>query len=114
MGMPGTLRRWTREEVLVLPEDGNRYELIDGELLVTPSPRLSHQGVVALLLIKLHEYSTRENVGRVLPSPSDIELEPEFITQPDVFVLPTREWRRVFAEGNPARELLLTIEALSR
>ncbi|HEX9755437.1 MAG TPA: hypothetical protein VGA42_07000 [Gemmatimonadales bacterium] len=43
MGMPDLARRWTREEVLALPDDGNRYELIDGELLVTPSPRPLHQ-----------------------------------------------------------------------
>jgi len=39
MGMPDVLRSWTREEVLALPDDGNRYELIEGELLVSPSPR---------------------------------------------------------------------------
>ncbi len=39
MGMPETIRRWTREEVLALPDDGNRYELVDGELLISPSPR---------------------------------------------------------------------------
>src|SRR3972149_6826610 len=41
MGMPGTTTppSWTREMVLALPDDGNRYELFDGELLVTPAPR---------------------------------------------------------------------------
>ena len=45
--MPALVRRWTRDEVLALPEDGMRYELIDGQLLVTPSPRKVHQGAVA-------------------------------------------------------------------
>jgi Uma2 family endonuclease len=57
--MPDTVRRWTREEVLALPDDGNRYELIDGELLVTPSPRGIHQrGVLSLYdrITKRHRY----------------------------------------------------------
>ncbi len=38
MAMPDTARRYTVEEVLAFPSDGNRYELVDGELLVTPAP----------------------------------------------------------------------------
>ena len=43
MGMPNLAKMWTREEVLALPDDGNRYELVDGELLVSAAPRLIHQ-----------------------------------------------------------------------
>jgi hypothetical protein len=39
MEMAGTMRPWTRAKVQALLDDGNRYELIDGELLVSPSPR---------------------------------------------------------------------------
>ena len=38
MAMPATIRRWTKELVQSLPNDGNRYELVAGELLVTPAP----------------------------------------------------------------------------
>jgi len=38
MGMPETARRWTADMVRALPDDGNRYEVIDGELFVTPDP----------------------------------------------------------------------------
>jgi Uma2 family endonuclease len=117
MAMPAVERRWTAAEVRALidanPMQTPRYELVDGELLVTPSPGPSHQLVCKLLIIALHEYLTRERVGVVSHSPSDIELEQEFITQPDVFVLPIHELRRVLAEGNPARQLLLAIEVLS-
>ena len=46
MGMPSATdsRYWTPEDVWVLPEDGNRYACIDGELFVTPAPAFSHQG----------------------------------------------------------------------
>jgi Uma2 family endonuclease len=117
MGMPAVERRWTAAEVRALidanPLQTPRYELIDGELLVTPSPGPSHQRVLTLLICALNEYLTREPVGVVSHSPSDTELEPGSITQPDAFVYPIHEWRRVLAEGNPARELLLAIEVLS-
>jgi len=43
MGMPQAARRYTVEEVLAFRADGNRYELVHGELLVTPAPQLRHQ-----------------------------------------------------------------------
>lgn len=115
MGMPATQqRRWTAAEVRALIEENPlvtpRYELVDGELLVTPSPRNPHQLVVIELIAALHEYLRRERVGRVLTSPSDIELEPESVLQPDVFVMPPEEAeRRAF----PVHELMLAIEVLS-
>jgi Uma2 family endonuclease len=110
-------RRWTAREVrdrisasqLATP----RYELVDGELLVTPSPSAPHQEAVKLLLIALEAYLSRNPVGHVVHSPSDVELAPGFITQPDVFVAPTTEWRRVLERGLPYHELMVAAEMLS-
>ena len=118
MGMPAEVsRRWTAREVRDLiaaaPLATPRYELVDGELLVTPSPALPHQMAVSRLLIALTTYLDRERVGAVIPSPSDVELEPQFVTQPDIFAVPRNEWRRVMAEGLPIRQLLLAVEVLS-
>lgn len=49
MGMADAARRYTVDEVLAFPDDGNRYELVDGELLVTPAPSLPHQWVLSRL-----------------------------------------------------------------
>jgi Uma2 family endonuclease len=65
------------------------------------------------LIGALLAYLDLERVGRVVTSPSDVELEPETITQPDIFVVPTHENRRVMHEGLPVRELLLAVEVLS-
>src|SRR5258705_196728 len=118
MGMPvAKARRWTAREVRQLIADQPlatpRYELVDGELLVTPSPGPAHQEAVARLLVALREYVEREPVGHALSSPSDIELEPEDVRQPDVYVLSRPGWQRVIREGFPARELLLAIEVVS-
>lgn len=118
MGMPAEkTRRWTAREVRQLIADAPsivpRYELVDGELLVTSSPGPQHQEAVRLLLAALGTYCDREPVGHALASPSDIELEPEDLRQPDVYAFPMAEWKRVRREGFPGRELLVAVEVLS-
>ena len=87
MGMPETIRRWTREEVLALPDDGNRYELIDGELLVSPSPRGLHQRAVIALLELVGPFVRRTRIGSVGLAPSDLDLRSGQLSQPDLFVV---------------------------
>jgi Uma2 family endonuclease len=118
MAMPAeTARRWNAREVRALidaaPLATPRYELVDGELLVTPGPGVFHQRAVVELIVALAGYLATARVGHVLTSPSDVELEPEFVTQPDAFVVPMSELRRVASNGPPIRELLLAIEVLS-
>jgi Uma2 family endonuclease len=116
MAMPAVKRRWTAREVRQLiaesPLATPRYELVDGELLVTPSPNWPHQRAVSLLLVALQEYLKRDRVGGVATSPFDVELAPESLVQPDVFVVPPHEARRLLTEM-PARELLVAAEVLS-
>lgn len=116
MAMPAVDRRWTLREVRALmaesPLATPRYELVDGELLVTPSPVSRHQVAVRELLVPLHIYCTTEHLGQALTSPCDIELEAESLLQPDIFVIPPAEWRRVGGDL-PVRELVLAIEVLS-
>ena len=90
MGMPAkaldVARRWTRAEVLALPDDGNRYELVDGELLVSPSPSRLHQRAVTRLWRLLDDYLTAHRLGEALTSPADVKFVAEEILQPDLFV----------------------------
>lgn len=90
MSMPAALDQfYTRKEVLAFPDDGNRYELVHGELLVSPSPRRMHQRVVLNLAMQLREYVRLHRLGEVHVSPADISfggLE-DVLVQPDVFVV---------------------------
>ena len=118
MVMPAVDRRWTAKEVRQLIADNPlktpRYELVDGELLVTPSPGGLHQTAVLELAFALRLYLGDGAPARVLVSPSDVELEPEFLAQPDVFVIREQERKRArAARDNVWRELLLAIEVLS-
>lgn len=102
---------WTAEMVRALPEDGNRYETVYGELLVSPAPRLTHQEIVARLLVALRQYLGAVPTLHVLHSPADISWGPDVLVQPDVFVLPMDEART--GEWAQVKRLALTIEVLS-
>ena len=111
MGMAAPIY-WTAEMVRQLPDDGNRYEVVYGELLVTPAPRLGHQLLVSRLFHPLAEYLAREPVGIVLTSPADISWgRDDVLVQPDVFVVPVDEVRT--GDWSRLRSLRLAIEVLS-
>jgi Uma2 family endonuclease len=97
--------------VLALPEDGNRYETVWGELFVTPSPRLRHQEVVKRLLVDLESYLRRVPVGRPLQSPADISWGPDILIQPDLFVIAKEQAGAT--EWSEVTKLLLVVEVLS-
>lgn len=113
MSMPAALDRYyTREEVLAFPDDGNRYELVHGELLVSPSPRVPHQLVVGRLHARLFAYLERTNTGRVFVSPADISWgEPDLLLQPDIFVVAPVDARAT--QWDAMRHLSLCVEVLS-
>ncbi|MFI5311057.1 MAG: Uma2 family endonuclease [Gemmatimonadales bacterium] len=109
-------RRWTAAEVRQLIADNPlhtpRYELVDGELIVTPSPAGRHQFAIRALVEAMLPYLRRTGAGDLLWSPFDIELEEESVLQPDIFVVPLAEGRRLRREM-PGRALMLAIEILS-
>lgn len=96
MAMPAQKAEWTVEMLDALPDDGQRYEVIDGELFVTPAPRELHQLVVGELYAVLREYLLGSAVGRAMISPSDVRKEDRSRNrvQPDVFVLRLRDQKR--------------------
>ena len=109
--MPLAPEYYTAEMVRALPDDGNRYELVWGELLVNPSPAWIHQAAVGTLYTRLVEYCTRTGCGRAMLSPADISWSDDTLVQPDVFVVAPdeaakRDWAKV-------RTLLFVVEVLS-
>jgi Uma2 family endonuclease len=112
MGMPQSTHAWTPDEVRALPDDGRRYEVVRGELLVTPAPSFHHQDAVLRLVVALRDYADRAGVGCALMSPADIEPEAGALVQPDVFVGPLPEGRRPRSWADFS-QLLLAVEILS-
>ena len=111
MAMPATTR-WTVEMVRALPDDGNRYEVIDGELFVTPSPALRHQDAVLAMASLVRPYVSAHGVGHVVVSPADVTFDDGSLVQPDVFVTPLVGARRP-RDWSEVKALLLAVEVLS-
>ena len=89
MAMPAARADWTVDMLDALPDDGQRYELIDGFVHVTPAPGLPHQLVAGHLYYLLKQYLGGSTVGRALISPSDVRRgeRTRNRVQPDVFVV---------------------------
>ncbi len=112
MGMPQSTLDWTAAMLADLPDDGQRYEVVDGELLVTPAPAIQHQRAVGRLYYHLVSYLHAHPVGEALLSPADVELDPRTLVQPDIFVVPLVEGRGP-RDWQEAARLLLAIEVTS-
>ena len=85
-------RNLTYEDYVGLPDDGRRYEILDGELEVSPAPAPRHQGVLRNLLFILHGHVQERGLGSVYCAPIDVILSADSIVQPDlVFIAADRE-----------------------
>ena len=110
MGMAAPIS-WTPDMVRALPDDGNRYEVVDGELLVTPSPTWTHQRAVLRLATLIDGYVQKLPLD-VMVAPADIELDAHGLVQPDVYVQGFVDGRHARA-WNAGAPLYLVVEVLS-
>jgi Uma2 family endonuclease len=105
--------QWTFDDWLRLPDDGFRYELIQGELLMSPPPSVEHQNAVSSLLMAMRYHARKNKLGLVLTAPISVRLaEWDVVVQPDVlFVSASKRAivKKNFIEGAPD----LVVEVLS-
>jgi Uma2 family endonuclease len=113
MGMPHAADRWTAERVRELPDDGNRYELVSGQLVATPAPSGRHQAALSALFERLAPFVRATVPGAwLLWSPADLSFGEDEILQPDLFVALTRDGRAPERWAD-VLSLLLAIEVVS-
>lgn len=112
MRMALDIKAWTVADLAAMPDDGQRYEVIDGELFVTPAPALRHQDAIAALHLLLAPYIAREKIGHLVFAPADVTFSPRRGVQPDLFVAPLVNGKRP-RQSVDIHELLLAVEVLS-
>ncbi|MFT4298739.1 MAG: Uma2 family endonuclease [Aeromicrobium sp.] len=100
-------RHWTRDALERLPDDGNRYELIDGTLIVSPAPARVHQRASKQLFLLLHAGASAGL--EVFYAPFDVAMADDTVMQPDLLVAPSG----AFTDRNLPTAPLLAVEILS-
>ena len=102
----------TYEDYVLLPNDGKRYEILEGELTVTPAPSTKHQTASVNLLVLLSQYIKERDLGKLFHAPIDLILESTSVLQPDLlFVSKARQ--RIITEKAIEGAPDLVIEILS-
>lgn len=102
----------TYEDYLHLPDDGKRYEILEGELYVSPAPKTKHQTVLGNLFVILHQFVRRYKLGRVFLAPTDVVLSRTNVVQPDLLFL-SNDRLRLLTEQNVQGAPDLIVEILS-
>jgi Uma2 family endonuclease len=78
---------WSYDDYATLADDGQRYEVVDGVLLMAPAPNPRHQGISGRLYFYLYQNIELSGLGRVFYAPLDVQLAPKTVVQPDLLVL---------------------------
>jgi Uma2 family endonuclease len=112
MAMPLT-GHFTAADLATMPDDGQRYELVRGELLVTPCPGGLHQPIVMRLFGELRDYLKANGLAdQLLTAPGDITFSTDTVLEPDLFVADTAAFLRS-GRWTDVTTLFLVIEVIS-
>jgi Uma2 family endonuclease len=111
MAMAVSIPRYTLADLERFPADGNRYELLDGVLIVTPAPSHAHQIIVNRLVFRLTEAVRIAGDGQVV-GPGAITVAPRTQLEPDILVHPARY--AIDSKWEEIDEHWLAVEVLSR
>ncbi|MCU0643579.1 MAG: Uma2 family endonuclease [bacterium] len=105
-------KKYTYQDYLDLPDDGNRYELINGELVMTPAPNTIHQTVTNNFEDSLRSFLRKNKMGKMFHAPYDVVLSKKNVVQPDILYV-SAERSGIITESNVAGVPDLIIEILS-
>ena len=105
--------RWTYSDLVALPDDQLRHELIDGEHFVSPSPATTHQQISKRLFVALNAFVERHCLGEVLYAPFDIKLSAWTVLVPDLVYFTAARFADVVNEKHATAAPDLVVEILS-
>lgn len=105
-------KNFTYQDYLKLPDDGTRYEIIEGELIMTPAPSVIHQRILRNLIRAFDDFVEKNQLGEVLFSPVDVVLSETNVVEPDVLFISTQN-SSIIGEKNISGAPDLLIEIIS-
>jgi len=97
-------------DLLSVPDDGNRYEIFEGELIVSPSPGEKHQNALSNLFGILYTFIRDRHLGKLYTAPLDVYFDDETVVEPDVLFI-SNERKAIIEEQriNGAPDLIVEI-----
>ena len=104
--------KFTYEDLKLIPPDRNRYEIVDGELFVSPAPKTLHQRIVANLLAILHRHARQHRLGEVFVAPVDVVFAKGTVLEPDVLFVSSSHLHYI-GEDNLSGPPDLAVEVIS-
>lgn len=104
-------KKYTYADYVKISED-KRYELLEGELIITPSPTTDHQRISRKLEIKMSVFAEERGLGEVFDAPYDVYLDDQNVLQPDILFV-SRDRSNIIGEKNIQGALDLVVEILS-
>jgi Uma2 family endonuclease len=112
MALHDRIRRLTYEDYVLIPDDGRRHEIIDGEHYVTAAPFVPHQFLSMEISWRFRSYLQRRRIGRILTAPTDVLLSEHDVVQPDLLFI-SRERAGIIGRKNIQGAPDLIVEILS-
>ena len=106
-----TQTKLTYQDYANTPDD-ERYELIDGVLIMVPAPNIAHQRSHASLGVQMWSFVRQHDLGRVFLAPTDVVLSDTDVVQPDVLFI-SKERQHIITEANIQGAPDLVVEILS-
>lgn len=105
-------KMYAYQDYLKLPADGNRYEVIEGELIMTPAPYTIHQRVSRKIVYELISFVEKEKIGELYYAPIDVLLSNINVVQPDILFISNQNFH-IITEKNIKGTPDLIIEIIS-
>ena len=121
--------KYSYREYQYFPNDGFRHEIIDGDHYMSPAPSTKHQTVSRRIQFQLYAQIELKGLGQVFNAPTDVELAPHDIVQPDILVVLQKNVRiittkrirgvpdliiEILSDSNPAHDRVLKLEMYQR
>ena len=105
-------KRWTYDDYINLPDDHNIYEIIEGNLYMTPAPTPKHQNVSLNLAFLIKSYLKEHLIGKIYEAPIDVLLGQQTVVRPDILFI-SKKYLSIVAEKNIQGPPDLVVEIIS-
>jgi Uma2 family endonuclease len=109
---PATSTKLTYEDYCLLPDDGRRHEIIDGEHYVNPAPNIPHQRISRKIVFTLTQHVEQHDLGEVFYAPCDVVLSAFDVVEPDILFV-SKARRHIIGTANIQGAPDLVVEILS-